>query len=87
MTTKPEKPKFITSFELHESDGVNGSNELLLKVAQESELMYKRVMMQREKILEAFIAETGLRPSECVQVIENTLTKTEWYVKPKNQGE
>jgi hypothetical protein len=77
----PDKPQFTTHIESGKSD------ELMLELAQNSELLYKRIMQQRESILEAFIAETGLRPSECMQVVKNTLTRTEWYVRPKNQGE
>lgn len=28
----------------------------------------RQIMAQREKIIESFIAETGLRPSECVMI-------------------
>jgi hypothetical protein len=39
--------------------------------------IYKR----REEILEAFIAETGCKPSECEMVITRTPTGYQWYVR------
>ncbi len=36
-----------------------------------------QIMSKREKILEAFIAETGLKPSECEQVMQGN----RWWVK------
>jgi len=32
----------------------------------------ERILSQREQILEAFVAETGLMPSECEQVVKGT---------------
>ena len=68
-------PKFKTTHELVDLD------ELRATTQQQTELFYRRVMLQRENILAAFIAETGCRPSEIRQVIKNSLTHTEWYLE------
>lgn len=42
------------------------------------------LIKQRHKILEAFIAETGLLPSEIIQVAQQNLDGTiSWYLKKK----
>jgi hypothetical protein len=49
-------------------------------------------MKNREKLIEAFIAETGLKPSECVFVEEQISTdpfnfKTVVWVKKRDKSE
>ncbi|MCP3968682.1 MAG: hypothetical protein GY718_20465 [Lentisphaerae bacterium] len=45
--------------------------------------LYDGIIVNREEILKAFIAETGLRPSECEQVFsQDRLT---WYVRKKRE--
>lgn len=51
-------------------------NDLLC--AKTSEIV-QGVYAQREKILEAFIAETGLIPSECEQVAQGN----KWWVQKR----
>lgn len=43
------------------------------------------VLAQREKILEAFIAETGLKPSEVIQIEQRTPDGMIWY--PAKKGD
>ena len=40
-----------------------------MDIKELTEELYHAIMKQREHILEAFIAETGLKPSECEQVV------------------
>ena len=48
----------------------------------------KRIYMQREKILEAFIAETGAFSSEIEQVVEKTGAYEEvWFVRLRRKKE
>ena len=49
---------------------------------------YEAIYIQRETILEAFIAETGFKPSEVVQIEQKTPTGSIWYVtKKESSGE
>ena len=45
--------------------------------------MWNRILEQREQIIEAFIAETGCKPSECEQVMEATEGGYTWYVRKR----
>lgn len=40
--------------------------------------LHKQIMQQRERILEAFIAETGCLPSECEQITQDHMR---WFVR------
>lgn len=51
-----------------------------LKAAETA--IFNRIMSQREKLVEAFIAETGLRPSQCELVYENMQTVFRVRQKP-----
>jgi hypothetical protein len=44
-----------------------------------SDKLIEQIMSQREKILEAFIAETGLLPSQCQQVVQDG----KWWVEKR----
>ena len=46
---------------------------------------YQEIMSEREKIVEAFIAETGLKPSEIELVEERTMTGAIWYVRKREE--
>lgn len=41
-----------------------------MELSEMANALFTQIMRQREKILEAFVAETGLHPSECVQVLD-----------------
>lgn len=46
----------------------------------------RRVTRQREQIIEAFLAETGLMPSECEQVEEIQKDGTRvWYIRKRER--
>jgi len=46
---------------------------------------YADIIKQREQIVEAFIAETGLKPSEIVQIVEKDINGIRWYLKRKEE--
>lgn len=48
-----------------------------------SKNIYTEILKDRQKILEAFIAETGLKPSECEQVVTRTENEIKWYVQKR----
>ena len=53
----------------------------------EVRLLYAEIMKNRERILEAFIAETGLKPSEIEMVQINDYDKIRWYVQKREVTE
>ena len=55
--------------------------EFAVQVRGRVQEAYDRVMASREAILEAFMAETGLRPSEIEQVQVNEPDCVRWYVR------
>ncbi len=56
---------------------------LLVKQVNER---YKIIMKKREQIVEAFIAETGLKPSECEMVEKRCLdNRIVWYIRKRKQ--
>ena len=44
----------------------------------------RKILKQREKITEAFIAETGLKPSEIEMVITNVNGDITWYLRKRS---
>lgn len=46
-----------------------------------TQALYEQVMRQREAIVTAFIAETGLKPSECEQVQQGD----RWFVRKRQE--
>ena len=48
-------------------------------VREKSKELLQNILQQREEILKAFIAETGLLPSECEQVTQGN----KWWVQKK----
>ena|ERR1700733_5359420 len=40
----------------------------------------KRIAIQREEIITAFLAKYGLQPDDCIQIVENTPTGCRWLV-------
>ena len=46
---------------------------------EEVKKLYRRINENREKIMEAFIAETGLLPSECEMVEQDT----RWWIRKR----
>lgn len=46
-----------------------------------------RIAVSREKLLEAWIAETGILPSEAVLVVEHTGIVTRCYVERRDRQE
>ena len=53
----------------------------------EVRLLYAEIMKNREKVLEAFIAETGFKPSEIKMVQINDYDKIRWYVQKREVTE
>jgi hypothetical protein len=50
------------------------------------EEIWREVLNQREEILKAFIAETGLYPSECEQVEQRNPDGTiTWFVRKRKE--
>lgn len=47
-----------------------------MELSEMANALFTQIMRQREKILEAFVAETCLHPSECVQVTQGN----RWFV-------
>ncbi len=49
--------------------------------------LYKEIMKQRESIVAAFIAETGMKPSECEQVVSSQEKGggITWYVRVRRR--
>lgn len=45
--------------------------------------IFLEVAKQREKILEAFIAETGYKPSEIEQIVEYGPNTTKWFIQKR----
>jgi hypothetical protein len=43
-----------------------------------------QINAEREKILAAFIAETGLHPSECEQVTVHGTNGMRWYIRKRD---
>lgn len=64
-------------------DGIDEEPKLAITEFVQSAL--DRVYAQREEILEAFLAETGCKPSECVQVLQNTPNGVIFYVKRRSE--
>lgn len=68
----------------------------LLNIIDRKELIqaahnqYEKIMNERDKFLNAFIAETGMSPSQCIMVEEkdhiNGNTKISFKLKDKNVG-
>jgi len=54
--------------------------DTLVSLASEK---FKEIIKQRESILTAFIAETGLKPSEIEQVEEKTESGVVWYLRQR----
>lgn len=52
-------------------------------LSQQVRLRYRRIIEEREKIIEAFIAETGLKPSEIELVEIRSLDEISWYVRKR----
>ena len=50
-----------------------------MKTLGAAALVLEAIAKQREQILEAFIAETGLLPSECEQVLQGD----RWWVQKR----
>ncbi len=65
--------------ELRQAEPIREKLDKLHEVAM---ARYEAVLAQREKLLEAFIAETGLRPSEIVLVEQQTPDGEPWPVHP-----
>ncbi len=53
-------------------------------LAAKRDAIVNNIMEQREEILNAFIAETGLKPSECEQVIETDGMLIRWYIRKRS---
>ena len=53
------------------------------KLKEQVNKIYKKVMLDRENIIRAFIAETGYKPSEIEQVEIREETKITWYLRKK----
>ncbi|HDY68755.1 hypothetical protein LCGC14_2039520 [marine sediment metagenome] len=70
---KPDFPKKSKSYE----------NSPVL--AEYMKILIERIVKNREKIIEAFIAETGLKPSECEQVIESRVDGTSFYIRKRKK--
>jgi len=60
---------------------INEDMEILMKV------IYNTIMAQREKYLRAWIAETGLLPSECELVEERHKDKIVIYMRKRKTEE
>ena len=52
-------------------------------VSLAAEKYKKKIIQTREIIVEAFIAETGLKPSEIEQVEERTESGARWYLQKR----
>ena len=48
--------------------------------------LYEDIMTQRDKILAAFVAEYGCKPSEIRQVYSFNGRTVSWWVEKKNTG-
>lgn len=73
----------ITNDSQSDIDRIERASNALYKLS-EKESSFQRVndiMTQRERILEAFIAETGLLPSQCEQVEERRPEGFKWYIR------
>ena len=45
--------------------------------------LYEKIMNNREKYMEAFIAETGLKPSECEIVEKRNKNEIAFYIRKR----
>ena len=64
---------------------MNATQKKLLKLAREK---YRQVMKQREHIVEAFVAETGLFPSEIEQIEQHHSNgDISWYLRKREKHE
>ena len=61
-----------------------GLGELLAEQKAQLVKMYNEIHQQREVIVEAFMAETGLKPSECEQVIQTSEKETIWFIRMRS---
>ena len=55
------------------------------EIHRSAQKRYEEILRQREMILEAFIAETGLKQSEIVQVEQHTPQGHIWYVAKRGE--
>jgi transcriptional regulator with XRE-family HTH domain len=66
-------------------DWLKFGTEPLPTIQQSMDGIMQRIDAQRETILRSFIAETGLKPSECEQVLQTTATGVKFWVQ-KREG-